>query len=84
VQIADDGPGVPSDMLPLIFEPHATTKARGGGLGLGLFLAKRIAELHGGELTVESSVGRGAKFVLSLPCRLAPRELSELEQYRRN
>jgi signal transduction histidine kinase len=45
-------------------------QAAEGGLGLGLFLAKRIAELHGGALTVESDPGQGARFVLSLPCRL--------------
>src|SRR5579883_1292868 len=41
-----------------------------GGLGLGLFPAKSTADLHGGELTVESQPGRGARFTLSLPCQL--------------
>lgn len=68
VTVMDEGPGVAPEILPRIFERHATTKARGGGLGLGLFLAKRIAELHGGELTVESPPGRGAKFEFSVPC----------------
>ena len=73
VQVIDEGPGVPPEILPRIFERHATSKARSGGLGLGLFLAKRIAELHGGELSVESQPGKGARFVLSLPCQLDTR-----------
>lgn len=70
VQVIDEGPGVPPEILPRIFERHTTSKARDGGLGLGLFLAKRIAELHGGELSVESKPGKGARFALSLPCRI--------------
>ena len=70
VAVMDEGPGVAPEILPRIFERHATTKARGGGLGLGLFLAKRIAELHGGELTVDSAPVRGARFNLALPCHL--------------
>ncbi len=70
VQVIDEGPGVPPEILPRIFERHATSRARGGGLGLGLFLAKRIAEVHGGQLTVDSKPGEGARFVLSLPCKM--------------
>ncbi len=70
VQVSDEGPGVSPEILPRIFERHATSKREGGGLGLGLFLAKRIAELHGGELSVESKPGEGARFMLSLPCQL--------------
>jgi signal transduction histidine kinase len=72
IEVADEGPGVPVEILPRIFERHATSKARGGGLGLGLFLAKRIAELHEGELTVESEPGSGARFALIVPCQLQP------------
>jgi signal transduction histidine kinase len=70
VRVMDEGPGVAPDILPRIFERHMTSKAQGGGLGLGLFLAKRIVELHGGTLTVESKPGKGACFTLSLPCQL--------------
>lgn len=70
VQVIDEGPGVAPEMLPRIFERHTTSKARGGGLGLGLFLAKRIVELHGGSLSVDSKPGKGACFTLCLPCRL--------------
>ncbi len=70
VQVIDEGPGVPPEILPRIFERHSTSKAGSGGLGLGLFLAKRIAELHGGELSVDSQLGKGARFALALPCQL--------------
>lgn len=73
VEVIDEGPGVPPEMLPRIFERLASGRSSGGGLGLGLYLAKRIAELHGGELTVESSPGKGARFKLMVPCR-PPRE----------
>jgi signal transduction histidine kinase len=72
VQVIDEGPGVAPEILPHIFERHSTSKGREGGLGLGLFLAKRIAEVHGGELSVDSTPGQGARFVLSLPCQLRP------------
>lgn len=70
IQVIDEGPGVPPEILPRIFERHTTSKTQGGGLGLGLFLAKRIAELRGGELSVESKPGEGARFTLCLPCQL--------------
>jgi two-component system, OmpR family, sensor kinase len=70
VQVIDEGPGVPPEILPRIFERYTTSKAGGGGLGLGLFLAKRTVELHGGSLSVESEPGKGACFTLCLPCQL--------------
>ncbi len=76
VQVIDEGPGVPAEILPHIFERHTTSRAGSGGLGLGLFLAKRIAELHGGQLSVESKPGQGARFMLSLPCHLHARAVS--------
>jgi len=67
VDVVDEGPGVPMDVLPRIFDRFVTGDRREGGLGLGLYLAKRIAVLHGGDLTVESPPGRGARFTLRLP-----------------
>jgi two-component system OmpR family sensor kinase len=68
VDVIDQGPGIPEELLPRIFERYATGRAREGGLGLGLYLAQRIAMMHGGELKAESEPGKGARFCLALPC----------------
>lgn len=65
VTFADDGPGVPIDVLPHIFEPLFTTKATGSGLGLAVSYG--IVERHGGLLTVNSRPGEGATFSVRLP-----------------
>ncbi|MGE5186870.1 MAG: two-component system sensor histidine kinase NtrB [Acidobacteriota bacterium] len=66
VTIADDGPGVPADLAEKLFEPFVT--ARPGGSGLGLAVARRIAERHHGSLILESRPGeRGARFSIYIP-----------------
>lgn len=65
LSVMDTGPGIPAELLPRIFEPYVTTKTR--GLGLGLPIARRIVEAHGGRMDVESEPGRGARFRLVLP-----------------
>jgi two-component system NtrC family sensor kinase len=65
-EIADDGPGVPSDLAGQIFEPFFTTKAVGEGTGLGLSISVGIAEAHGGSLALVPSHA-GACFRLTLP-----------------
>jgi two-component system, OmpR family, sensor kinase len=67
VEIIDEGPGIPQDMLPRLFDRYVTGEGRSGGLGLGLYLAKRVAAVHGGDLSVESPPGKGARFMLTLP-----------------
>ena len=67
VEVADEGPGIPHDMLPHLFDRYVTGGGRRGGLGLGLYLAKRIAEVHGGDITVQSTPNQGTRFTLSLP-----------------
>jgi signal transduction histidine kinase len=67
VDVVDEGPGIPEEMMPHLFERFATSRLREGGLGLGLYLAKRIATAHGGDLTALSEPGRGARFTLKLP-----------------
>ena len=68
VEVIDEGPGVPAPLLPRIFERFVAGQGGGGtSLGLGLYLAKRIAELHGGDLVVDSQPGRGARFILTVP-----------------
>jgi signal transduction histidine kinase len=67
VEVIDEGPGIPAELLPHVFERFVSGSAGEGGLGLGLYLAKRIAGVHGGDLTVESKPGKGARFTLVLP-----------------
>ncbi|MFO1412678.1 MAG: ATP-binding protein [Burkholderiales bacterium] len=64
VSVADTGPGVAPDMLPTLFEPLATSKAH--GLGLGLAISRTIVEAHGGRLSLEPTA-TGATFSLTLP-----------------
>jgi signal transduction histidine kinase len=72
IEVIDEGPGIPEHILPHIFERFVAGKRSSEGLGLGLFLAKRIAVLHGGELTVDSKPGEGSRFRLMLPMDLGP------------
>jgi PAS domain S-box-containing protein len=67
VAIADTGAGVPEDHLHRIFEPFFTTKEVGAGTGLGLSIAYDIIKKHKGEIDVESAVGRGTTFTVTLP-----------------
>jgi len=65
IRVMDEGPGVPSDLLPRVFKRYARGP-RSTGLGIGLYLAERIARAHGGSLTIDSTTA-GATFVLRLP-----------------
>ena len=67
IRIKDDGKGIPPDLLERIFEPLVTTKRGRGGTGLGLAITRRILHASDGEISVESTVGRGAQFTISLP-----------------
>jgi signal transduction histidine kinase len=71
VEVADNGPGIPPEDLPHVFEKmyrvekESTRSVEGSGLGLSI--VKRIVELHGGQIAVESTVGEGTTFRVSLP-----------------
>jgi len=67
IEVADDGPGMPPDVQARVFEPFYTTKPRGEGTGLGLSVSFGIIRDHGGAITLESEVGRGTTFRISLP-----------------
>ncbi|MHC4887073.1 MAG: sensor histidine kinase, partial [Planctomycetota bacterium] len=67
--VTDDGKGIPTTALPRIFDPFYTTKPVGQGTGLGLNISYNIVKAHGGEISVESSVGQGTTFTVCLPLR---------------
>lgn len=67
IDINDNGIGIPSENLPKIFEPFFTTKEVGRGTGLGLAVCYGILTEHGGSLDVQSTVGVGTTFTISLP-----------------
>jgi signal transduction histidine kinase/ActR/RegA family two-component response regulator len=66
VSVADDGPGIPSELLTKVFTPFFTTKGE-RGTGLGLCLAQQIVERHGGDIRLESAPSRGTEALLQLP-----------------
>ncbi len=65
ITVADEGKGIPAENLTNIFRPFFTTK--GHGTGLGLSLARRTVESHGGRIDVTSEVGKGSRFAIRLP-----------------
>jgi signal transduction histidine kinase len=65
IEVEDDGVGIAPDMLPRLFDPFYSTKK--GGSGLGLALTQQIVRDHGGDIRVDSRVGRGTTFTLSVP-----------------
>lgn len=67
VRVADQGAGMPADVLHRAGEPFFTTRAQGEGTGLGLYLTRSLAELLGGSLHIDSAPGRGTRVTLTLP-----------------
>ena len=75
VAVRDTGEGIAPDVLPRVFDRfvRADASRSGGGAGLGLAIVKRIAELHGGTVSVESTLGAGATFTVWFPAHAPPR-----------
>ena len=71
IRVRDTGPGIPADRLEEIFDPFVqagrSSAERRQGVGLGLAISRELARMMGGELTVESAVGQGSTFILTLP-----------------
>jgi len=71
LEVRDDGPGVPAEALPHIFEPF---HGEGSGAGLGLAITRRVAALHGGTVSAHNREGGGFTVTLTLPLPAAPRD----------
>ncbi|KAA0231767.1 sensor histidine kinase [candidate division KSB1 bacterium] len=67
LEVEDNGEGIPPEFLSKIFDPFFTTKGEGKGVGLGLSVVYGIVEAHGGELEVNSRLGKGTVFTVTLP-----------------
>lgn len=83
LEVGDDGPGIPSEIASRIFDPFFTTKPVGTGTGLGLSIVYGIVQEHGGEVTVETSPGRGTNFVIELPMLSGRAQETAMERPRR-
>jgi signal transduction histidine kinase len=77
IRVEDDGSGVPSERRERIFQPWIQGSAHGGGLGLGLAICRRLAEAHGGVISVSDRPGGGSLFAFTLPAADPPRGASE-------
>lgn len=67
LSLIDTGSGIEPEVMPKIFRPFFSTKAKSGGSGLGLPTTKKIIEAHGGTIDVQSEIGKGTKFTVRLP-----------------
>jgi signal transduction histidine kinase len=67
VRVADTGVGIPSDLVPKIFDPYEQAHRGRGGSGVGLMVVRGLVEAHGGRVWVESEEGRGSCFTFTLP-----------------
>jgi len=79
IRISDTGKGIPPENLRKIFDPFFTTKPVGKGTGLGLNVSYNIVKKHDGEIKVESEVGKGTTFIITLPVE-GPKEGEEKTQ----
>jgi signal transduction histidine kinase len=77
MQVDDDGPGIPTENLPKLFDPFFTTQAGGEGTGLGLYLVEEIINEHSGCIDVENRPEGGARFSIWLPLESASAESTE-------
>lgn len=74
ITFQDNGHGIPKDELQHIFEPFFSTKADQGGTGLGLSITYNLIQELGGQIAVESEVGKGTRFTILLPLKIKPKE----------
>ncbi len=67
ITVRDNGPGISAEIRPHIFDPFFSGREAGRGLGFGLSKTWRIVQIHGGEIRVDSEIGRGAEFTILIP-----------------
>jgi PAS domain S-box-containing protein len=79
ISFTDSGIGIPENILPKLFAPLVTTKAK--GMGMSLAICKRIVEAHDGKITVESTVGKGTTFTITLPIKLSNSEFTQIQMF---
>ena len=79
LSVTDTGEGIPADKLGLVFDRFYQAGDRSSGTGIGLALVKSIAQLHGGSVGVESRVGEGTTFTVTLPLEQPGAEILEAE-----
>jgi PAS domain S-box-containing protein len=83
ISVADTGSGIPPEYLPRIFDKFVQVpNAPSGGAGLGLAIAKRIIEAHGGQISVRSEMGHGTTFTFTLPVSSATMDPAEAEPHK--
>jgi two-component system cell cycle sensor histidine kinase/response regulator CckA len=74
VAVCDNGPGIPPELLPKIFEPYFTTKSERQGTGLGLSIVQRLIKQAKGALHVHTRAGEGTTFTVYVPALPLPPE----------
>ena len=79
VSIRDNGPGMTPEVRAKIFEPFFTTKQVGDGTGLGLSIVFKIIEVHSGNIQVNSEVGEGTEFLITLPVKRKARPIPDFQ-----
>ncbi|MBL8570913.1 MAG: PAS domain S-box protein [Phreatobacter sp.] len=67
IMVADNGPGIPDELMRRVFEPYFTTKPAGVGTGIGLSICRNVVEAHGGSVALSNQPSGGARFDLLLP-----------------
>ena len=75
IEVADNGPGIPDDIKDKILQPFFTTKKGTEGTGLGLSITHDIVKAHGGEIKVESEIGKGTTFTILLNHKPSPQSI---------
>lgn len=76
IKVSDTGCGIPAENLGKLFTPFFTTKALGKGTGLGLSIVYGIIKMHRGQITVQSQIGQGTTFTVTLPVQLLKEQLA--------